>query len=184
MVHRQPEGQATVQGGAMTDEEIKGWMFKDTITGELASKSNSRMLVTIRGRPAFIKSKKARAYEKSFIEQSHNVGTVPYTGKVRLTAVIYYATQRPDLDDTLLCDCIERAGIIKNDRQIREKHLYHRIDRKNPRVEYLLSNIDVEHVLVNLYNHIHGGEHDTGNGSGDSGSDGSAGKDTEADSSG
>ena len=34
-----------------------------TIPGEPASKANSRQLVTIHGRPAFIKSAKARAYE-------------------------------------------------------------------------------------------------------------------------
>jgi hypothetical protein len=37
-----------------------------TIDGEPASKANSRQLVTIRGRPAFIKSKKARDYVKTF----------------------------------------------------------------------------------------------------------------------
>ena len=39
------------------------------IHGEPASKANSRQLVTIRGRPAFIKSKKARDYVKLFDQQ-------------------------------------------------------------------------------------------------------------------
>ena len=40
-----------------------------TIIGEPASKANSRQLVTIRGRPAFIKSKKARDYVKLFDQE-------------------------------------------------------------------------------------------------------------------
>ena len=39
---------------------------KIVIMGEPASKSNSRRLVTIRGRPAFIKSKNANVYVKAF----------------------------------------------------------------------------------------------------------------------
>ena len=39
------------------------------IHGEPASKANSRKLVTIKGRPAFIKSDKARKYVKQFEEQ-------------------------------------------------------------------------------------------------------------------
>ena len=41
--------------------------IKFTIFGEPASKANSRQLVTIKGRPAFIKSKKALDFIKQFI---------------------------------------------------------------------------------------------------------------------
>ena len=37
-----------------------------TALGEPASKANSRKMVTIRGRPALIKSQKARDYVKQF----------------------------------------------------------------------------------------------------------------------
>ncbi len=42
--------------------------FFSIINGEPASKANSRRLVTIKGRPAFIESKKALAYVKLFDE--------------------------------------------------------------------------------------------------------------------
>jgi len=60
-------------------------------------------------------------------------------GEVALDAVIYYASQRPDLDVSLLMDCIQKCGLLTNDRQIREKHIYHAIDKLNPRCEFTIS---------------------------------------------
>ena len=59
----------------------------------------------------------------------------PLAGELVLEAVVWYLSERPDLDDALLCDALQMAGVIGNDRQIREKHLSHFIDRSNPRVE-------------------------------------------------
>lgn len=56
-------------------------------------------------------------------------------GDVVMTATIYYQSLRSDLDDSLICDVLEKAGVIKNDRQIKEKHLFHGLDRANPRIE-------------------------------------------------
>ena len=43
-------------------------IYECVVKGEPASKSNSRRLVTIGGRPRFIKSKKALDYVKAFEE--------------------------------------------------------------------------------------------------------------------
>jgi Holliday junction resolvase RusA-like endonuclease len=51
-----------------------------------------------------------------------------------MTIHIYYASQRPDLDESLILDLLQ--GILyKNDRQVRERHVYHFIDKLNPRTE-------------------------------------------------
>ena len=108
------------------------------IHGEIASKANSRRLVFMRDRagsgrrPAFIKSAKARAWMEA---ARHQIPRLPalLTGRVRLSAAIFYASERPDLDGSLLCDALQ-GRIIVNDRQIRELHLWHGVDRQNPRV--------------------------------------------------
>jgi Holliday junction resolvase RusA-like endonuclease len=41
-----------------------------------------------------------------------------------LGAIIYYRSDRSDLSDELLCDIMEKSGVIKNDRQIRRKILF------------------------------------------------------------
>ena len=106
-----------------------------TILGEPASKANSRKLVTNRktGRALFIKSDKARAYVKYAAEQLP-ILTPLMTGNVAATITIYYASQRPDLDEALILDVMQ-GHIYLNDRQVRERHVYHQIDKVNPRAE-------------------------------------------------
>ena len=111
------------------------------IRGELASKANSRRLVTIGGKPRFIKSAKALAFEQFALMQiplDHRIGM---TGAIRMTATIYYASRRPDLDPSLLMDILQTAGVYANDRAIFEQHLYKKLDPSNPRVELVLEEL-------------------------------------------
>jgi|TARA_A100000172_G_scaffold41808_1_gene25532 Holliday junction resolvase RusA-like endonuclease len=103
------------------------------IYGEPASKANSRKLVTIRGRPAFIKSKKARDYVAMFDKQCP-VLTEMLEGDLSVTMTIFYASRRPDLDESVILDCMQDK-IYKNDRQVKEKHIHWGLDRDNPRAE-------------------------------------------------
>lgn len=127
-----------------------------TIFGEPASKANSRQIV-MRGRgetarPASIKSPKAIAYEKAAIAQIPNDAKAMIEGPVCVSLCIHYASERPDLDESVVLDVLQarfetvviggretrvctRKGVYLNDRQVREKHVFHRIDRTNPRVE-------------------------------------------------
>ena len=103
------------------------------IYGEPASKANSRKLVTIRGRPAFIKSKKARDYVAMFDKQCPVLQEL-LEGDLSVTITIFYATRRPDLDESVILDCMQDK-IYKNDRQVKEKHIHWGLDRDNPRAE-------------------------------------------------
>lgn len=117
-----------------------------TIYAEPASKANSRKLVTfggewltiagrrtrVGGRPASIKSDKARAFEKAVARQVPVLSPM-LGGRLCIIATIYYATERPDLDESVILDALQ-GRVYANDRQVREKHIYHRIDRRNPRV--------------------------------------------------
>jgi Holliday junction resolvase RusA-like endonuclease len=101
------------------------------VLGEPASKANSRKAVVIRGRPAFIKSDKARKYVATFQDQCPQL-EVPFECDVNVEMVIYYATRRPDLDESLILDCMQGA-VYKNDRQVKQKMIYWGLDRENPR---------------------------------------------------
>jgi Holliday junction resolvase RusA-like endonuclease len=130
-----------------------------TIFGEPASKANSRQIVTIGGRPSSIKSKKARGYEHDALRQIPPAARQRLEGPVCVTLRIFYASERPDLDESIVLDVLQdrwgkaernpfdgkpgprplvQAGVYRNDRQVREKHVFHGIDRKNPRTEVIV----------------------------------------------
>lgn len=103
------------------------------VTGEPASKANGRRVVRIGGVSRSIKSKKALSYAGAFLLQAKPVEPL-MEGELAMTLHIYYASQRPDLDESLILDLLQ--GILyKNDRQVRERHVYHYIDKLNPRAE-------------------------------------------------
>lgn len=117
-----------------------------TILGEPCSKANSRMIVRFGDRPASIKSAKARGYEESAQAQIPASARVMLTGPVRATLRLFYASERPDLDPSVVLDVLQakrakhsseyvRHGVYVNDRQVRELHVYHAVDRGNPRAE-------------------------------------------------
>tara|TARA_A100000172_G_scaffold67708_1_gene47437 strand:+ start:3693 stop:4079 length:387 start_codon:yes stop_codon:yes gene_type:complete len=115
------------------------WFFEVTILGEPASKSNQRQLVKFGNRPAFIKSSKARSYEHDFGVQCKHLDEL-VTEDVLLWCKIYYASRRPDLDESLIMDCLQDKA-IKNDRQIKQKVIMHGLDKENPRSEIKLAKI-------------------------------------------
>ena len=104
-----------------------------TIYGEPASKANSRRLVSFRGKARFIKSKKALDFIKQFQQQIPS-GITPVGGDLKVTITIFYASRRPDLDESLILDAMQ-GFVYANDRQVKEKHIFWRLDRANPRSE-------------------------------------------------
>ena len=102
-----------------------------TIEGEPASKANSRKLVMIKGKMIPIKSQKALDYVKAFQKQIPKID--PLTEEyVKVEMMIYYASRRPDLDESLILDCMQNY-VYYNDRQVKEKHIYWGLDKENPR---------------------------------------------------
>lgn len=112
-----------------------------TILGEPCSKANSRRLVKSKtGSPMFIKSKKALDYVASFGKQCKRADPL-LLEDVAVTIRIYYASRRPDLDESLILDCMQGL-VYKNDRQVKEKHIiWGGVDKENPRSE-----ISVRHL--------------------------------------
>ena len=125
-------------------------MIRFTILGQPCSKANSRQLVNFGKRIVPIKSKDALAYERAALLQIPVSARQGLDGPARINITIFYASERPDLDPSVILDCLQnryvkdkktgervlvQKGVVQNDRQFREMHLFHRIDRANPRAE-------------------------------------------------
>ena len=54
---------------------------------------------------------------------------------LRAHVVIYYPSMRNDVDAELLFDLLQKYGVVRNDRYIRDKRIIGRVDKKCPRVE-------------------------------------------------
>lgn len=105
-----------------------------TVVGALQSKANSRKLVFNRRtkRPMFIKSKSALAFVDAAVLQIPRLNPV-IMGDVALVIDVYYPSRRNDLDESLILDLMQ-GRVYLNDRQVKEKHVFHHLDQQNPRV--------------------------------------------------
>ena len=112
-----------------------------TIEGEPASKSNSRKIVNFGKRMALIKSQKARDYEKIFANQCPVLENL-IEKDVTVELIIYYASRRPDLDESVILDCMQ-GKIYLNDRQVKQKHIYWGLDRNRPRTHVRVSLMEI-----------------------------------------
>ena len=110
------------------------------IYGEPASKANSRRVVNIGGMSRLIKSKKALCYVELFKQQAKPIDPL-VTQDVRVTMFIFYASRRPDLDESLILDLLQGV-IYLNDRQVKEKHIFWGLDKERPRAEIIVETIE------------------------------------------
>lgn len=113
-----------------------GQAIAQIIYGEPASKANSRKVVSIAGKPRVIKSAKALAYSDVFRQQARPINPL-ISGDVSVTMTIYYASRRPDLDESLILDLMQGVFYV-NDRQVKQKHIFWGLDKQNPRAEIVV----------------------------------------------
>ncbi len=106
-------------------------MVEFVIEGEPASKANSRKAVVFHGKPRFIKSAKALKYKEDFGKQCPLLSPLFFCD-LQIEIDIYYRTRRPDLDESLILDCME-GYVYVNDRQIKRKLIQHGLCRDRPR---------------------------------------------------
>ncbi len=145
-----------------------------TILGEVAAKANSREIVTRRGfdetgeavsRLLARKSEQGPRVVASALRQIPVPCRVRLTGPVRVTLTIFYASERPDLDEALVLDVLQDrwVSVTVGRMKVRElvqkgvicvtiaqveaslqKHVYHGIDRTNPRAEIVVEPLTAE----------------------------------------
>lgn len=112
------------------------------IFGEPASKANSRRVVRIGSLSRVIKSHKALTYTEMFRKQAVPISPL-MQGDIRMTIHIWYASRRPDLDESLILDLLQGVAYV-NDRQVKERHAYWHLDKESPRAEILLEELMAE----------------------------------------
>lgn len=94
----------------------------------------------IGGVSRLIKSSKALSYASAFKRQANaskaNASKLHalIEGDVVVHITIWYASRRSDLDESLILDLLQGV-FYKNDRQVKEKHIYWALDPQNPRCE-------------------------------------------------
>ena len=113
-----------------------------TIFGVCYSMKNSK--IPRRNAPGMLKHPKARQFEKDFLVQvrpEHRKELGSRKRPLRSIVTVYYPSLRQDLDPALVYDLLQTTRVVMNDRYIREKHEFAEVDRKNPRVEILVSEI-------------------------------------------
>lgn len=54
---------------------------------------------------------------------------------LRAEIIVYYPSMRSDVDVEGVYDLLQKAGVVRNDRYIRQKSVIGRVDKKDPRVE-------------------------------------------------
>ena len=105
--------------------------------GVLYQKGNSRVIFrTKSGKTLCVKSANAQKTVVDFGRQMKAQWKKAAIDKpCLLIAHIYYPNRRHDLEASLLCDILQKAGVLKNDRLIERMALTKGLDVKNPRVE-------------------------------------------------
>ena len=86
-----------------------------------------------------IKSAKALSYADYFKQQVSGMYHQPLEGDVSVTMTIWYASRRPDLDESLILDLLQDVAYL-NDRQVKEKHIYWGgVEKENPRCQIIVT---------------------------------------------
>ncbi len=120
----------------------KNHCVRFTVLGQCVSMKNSK-IVRRNGFP--IKPAKQRKFETDFLYQVplhyRNLKLGGPTEPLRAVLTIFYPSFKQDVDPAIVFDCLQNAGVISNDRYVREMHVYGEVDPKQPRVEIILEPI-------------------------------------------
>lgn len=110
----------------------------ETILGTIPSKSNSYKI----GHRGLYKTKALTEYENNFYIQCKRRNKT-ILGYFELELKVYYPNQKSDLDGALkaVLDCLQKCKVIQNDNKCIKITAEKFLDKKNPRLEYELTEI-------------------------------------------
>lgn len=114
-------------------------MERQIIRGQPPSKSNCYRSSKYGG---IYKPKTLEKYEEDFYLQC-SLRHMCISKRFRLDIDVYFASDRPDLDNSLkvVLDCLQQCEAIKNDRLCAEIHARKLIDKKDPRIEFTITQL-------------------------------------------
>ena len=124
-------------------ESGKHWDLEFWIQGEPASAKNQRRIVFVQKKPRIIKSAKALAYQKTFLEQCPLLDQL-LGGDLALSLDVFYASRRPDLAAMDLIMDLLQGQIYRNDRQVKASQSLWNLDKENPRVRIRIRELGID----------------------------------------
>ena len=117
---------------------------RQVIYSDIPSKANSYRIIHIAGHYSLGKTKSLKEYEQKFYLQcSLRNKNIERMFKISIDA--YFGSNRKDLDGCfkILLDCLQSCKAIKNDRQCVEIHARKLIDKNNPRIEFVIEEVEL-----------------------------------------
>lgn len=116
------------------------------IYGNVPSKSNCYRITHVKGHASLAKTTALRRYENQFfIQAPAEIRNLAYNGFFEIHIDVYYPSQRSDLDNSLkiILDSLQKkTKTIKNDNKCVKIVAQKFVDKKEPRVEFVLKKID------------------------------------------
>jgi Holliday junction resolvase RusA-like endonuclease len=90
------------------------------------------------------KTKALKDYEASFIEQCKVYKDANLEGNLRIIIMVYYPNRKSDLDGCAKAclDLLQKVNAFENDNKVAELFLYKGLDKENPRIEFLIEQVD------------------------------------------
>ena len=122
----------------------------ETIFGQIVAKANHYQAVPGRnGEKRIIKDGKIRAYERSFMRQCAKYRNRRISSRFRLFVRVWHSSVRFDLDNSLktLLDCLQMVEAITDDKLCFQIEAEKHIDKRNPRVEFALLEVNEQKRL-------------------------------------
>lgn len=117
---------------------------KITITGKAPSKSNCYRIATRGKHASLYKTKALKEYEDQFfIQLPPKYRNMDITGYFKIEVDVFYPSQRADLDNSLkvVLDSLQRAKVIRNDNKCVEILARKALDKANPRIEFVITEL-------------------------------------------
>jgi Holliday junction resolvase RusA-like endonuclease len=120
--------------------------MKQVIHGIPPSKSNCYKIITVKGHGSLAKSPALKKYEEDFYIQCNLYRNKNIKGYFEFYIDVYYPNQRSDLDNSLksVLDCLQKVKAIDNDNKCVKIVANKFLDKKDPRVEFVIKEVDFE----------------------------------------
>lgn len=101
-------------------------------------------IVTLHGHGSLTKTKGMKEYEQNFYKQCSLRGR-EIKGLFKINIDVYFKSNQPDIDNSLkvVLDCLQGCKAIKNDRQCMEINARKLIDKLNPRIEFIIEEVEL-----------------------------------------
>lgn len=117
---------------------------KVIIYGDIPSKANQYQIIKLDGHSSLRKSDAVKRYETQFYLQNP-LRNINISTWFEIEVKVFFSSNRKDLDGAfkLLLDVLQSSGTIKNDRYCTKIVAEKFVDKKSPRVEFVLRTVNV-----------------------------------------